>query len=618
MEILDRLEGLEREDRARRRIGQADDAASTTSTAGGSLPSAHPGRWSGAADTADPADTAQPASPTPGPPASPPPPTAPPATDSAGWSWSEDPAGSGTAPPEPPRTERDRITLTISILGATITVIGLVFLAVQAFNRGWLGPGTAVAGAAVLCLALGVAAVQVHRRHPDGPTAPALLTAAVLGGYTDLWVLVFGLEWMHSAVGISVGAVISIVGLGLAHLWDRQALATTLVITGGLFITPAALHVLDATGAARFETISLAVLGLVGSAATWRRVWRSTEISAGVVFAIAAITFAVDSELLPLTLLSLLGIATMTGLSLGAADLPGLTLAVGRWIPVTVIPVFCLLSASADAWGDGTTATVGIAIAAVTAAIALGWSVLNSTPLRPAPDLGEAAGTVRSLAVAAVCAFPTLVVVALARQDQDAPVASMVWVLGVLAVTVGVLLISDRLPLAVPWMMLGLSVVACLPRMAPAWFPEELGADVTAVTQWPVLVALAVPGALVLRQAGDLGATKEIVLTVTAVLGVMVTSAIPLICLSVSDTDGSFMAGHLVMSVLWMATGVAVLLRGNAPTGLAIAVAATAKLVFYDLAALSGLIQVAAFVICGVTLLVSGYLRESGKPSDRT
>ena len=159
-------------------------------------------------------------------------------------------------------------------------------------------------GAALLCLALGIASVSVHRRHPDGPTAPALLTAAVLGGYTDLWVLVFGLEWLHSAIGIGMGALISIIGLGLAFLWNRQALATTLVIAGATFTTPAALHVLDATGSARFETISLAVLALVGSAATWRRAWRSTEISAGVVFTIAAITLASDGDLLALTLIT--------------------------------------------------------------------------------------------------------------------------------------------------------------------------------------------------------------------------------------------------------------------------------------------------------------------------
>ena len=606
MEILERLERLEREDRVQRRAAE---------------PAPHgprPGRWSGVSTAGT--DHAQTAPPAAGGPATTPPVAAPAPAVPPGVPASP-PEQSGSSGPNgpsgPPRSERDRITFTISILGASITVIGLVFLAVQAFSRGWLGPGIAVTGAALLCLALGIASVSVHRRHPDGPTAPALLTAAVLGGYTDLWVLVFGLEWLHSAIGIGMGALISIIGLGLAFLWNRQALATTLVIAGATFTTPAALHVLDATGSARFETISLAVLALVGSAATWRRAWRSTEISAGVVFTIAAITLASDGDLLALTLLSLLGIATMTGLSLGAPDLPNWVLAIGRWIPVTVVPVLCLLATGSTWWAPGVTAGVAILIAGATVAVGMGWSALTNTALRPAADVGDAGATVRSLSVATCCAFPTLAVIALARQDSDAPVASMLWILALLAVTSGVILISARLPLAATWTMLGLSVLACLPRVIPAWFPDELSADVTAVTQWPVLLALAVPGVLSLWRAADLGATTDIVSVTAAALGAMVTSAIPLICLSLSDSDGSFMAGHLLMSVMWMATGVAVLLHGNGPAGLAIALAASAKLVFYDLSALSGLIQVAAFVICGGILLASGYLRESGKATNR-
>lgn len=509
-----------------------------------------------------------------------------------------------TSPVKP----RDNITLAVSVLGAAITVIGLVFLAVQAFSRGWLGPGAAVTIAAVLCMLLVVAAVLVHRRSPDGPAAPALLATGVLGALTDLWVVMFALEWLDTAAGVGLGTLITVGGLATAWHWRRQALAAAQVIVGALFITPTVLHLLDLTESARFETASLTILALVGAVATWQRRWPVVQVSSGVVFAVSISILVYDGDIPTLSAAAAIGVAIMTSLSTAEPFSSPTVAAIGRWIPVSVVPVLYLTGltgAQHDSWSSSLTITIALVIGTATASVGVVW------PLSGGGSLRSMTPQTTALVPAAYCGIFSLTLICLSQQSPKAPVASSLWMLALLVLLTGVVLISDRLPTPLTWVLFGVVVLAALPRAVNAWFPSYLDSTLVPLSQWPVLVLLAIPGYLLLRRAGGLGATREIALTVAAVLGVIVSSAIPLTCLSISNKESAFMTGHLLMSVLWMGAGVAVLLRGNGSVGLSIAAAATAKLVFFDLAALSGLIQVAAFVICGVILLVSGVLRDN-------
>ncbi|MGO1950500.1 MAG: hypothetical protein ACTH1D_12765 [Mycobacteriaceae bacterium] len=514
-------------------------------------------------------------------------------------------------PPAPParprRSERDRVTLAVSILGAVITVIGLVFLAVQAFSRGWLGPASAVSGATALCVLLIGASFVMHRRSPAGHTAPALLTAGILGLHTDIWVMVFGLDWLGSAPGVAVGALVSVGGIGVAWAWRRQALAATLIVAGAAVITPTVLHVLDVSDSAPFESASLLVLALVGIAGTWRRNWNVAAVCAGASFAVAAILLAGDGNLALLTAGAAAGITVSAWLTFSPPPQNTGTAGLARWIPVSVVPVLLLLGSGEKHWNDWAVTVAALAIAAGTAALPALWSVGSGTSLRPAAVAAAPGSPVDSLRAAVYCGTAGVVLVFMVRQDDPYSTGALWWMLGLVALAAGVVLIGDRLPVPLVWSVSGVAALYCLPRLVPAWL---LDYDVSPLAMWPPLVAVAVPGGLLLWRANGLGATPQVTTALRAGLLIVVTSAIPLVCLSISGSGTGFMVGHLVMSVLWMGLGVAALLRGTGMVGLGIAGLASAKLVFYDLSALSGLIQVAAFVICGVILLASAVLRD--------
>lgn len=522
---------------------------------------------------------------------------------------------------------RDRVTLGLSVLGAVITVIGLVFLTVQAFSRGWLGPASAVTGAAVLCVLLVAAAFPVHRRTPAGPVAPTLLVVGVLGLFTDLWVLVFGLQWLDPSPGIVLVAVIAAAGLGTARWWDQQTTAVILLLAGSGFITPAMVYLLTSGGDdTRYDAAALPVLALVGLLTTLHRAWPAASLASAAVFSVGVLVLTGDGQSPTVAAVTVLGIAASAWLSLQRPVQSVALAAFSRWIPFSLFPVLCLLGADGAGWSRAATTVACLALGAVTTAFAVLAAARSGGSLRPrrigpAPEAAggvtepDPADTLRS---ALCCGIAGIVVVLAARQDDPFTPEALGWMIALLAVMTVVALTCDRLPVSLTWILGAVTMVYALPRTVPAWIPAFPAFGDAAVLMWPPLVLLAVPGVLVLRRAASLGATRGVTTAVAGVLLVVVSSAVPLLFLTVNDSDLSFMAGHLVTSVIWMSLGVSAVSRGTGYAGLGLAALASAKLVFYDLSALSGLIQVAAFIICGVILLVAAVRRErtAGRDSE--
>ena len=76
-------------------------------------------------------------------------------------------------------------------------------------------------------------------------------------------------------------------------------------------------------------------------------------------------------------------------------------------------------------------------------------------------------------------------------------------------------------------------------------------------------------------------------------------------------TTSGFLAGHALITVSWMVLAFLLLLRGigSVPprvAGFALVGVALAKLLLFDLAALSGLARVLAFLAAGLILLAGG------------
>jgi hypothetical protein len=83
------------------------------------------------------------------------------------------------------------------------------------------------------------------------------------------------------------------------------------------------------------------------------------------------------------------------------------------------------------------------------------------------------------------------------------------------------------------------------------------------------------------------------------------------ICLSAVPTETGFLAGHALITVLWMALAFFLLMRGIPSlspriAGFVLVAVALSKLVLFDLAALNGLTRVVAFLGAGLVLLAGG------------
>ena len=100
-------------------------------------------------------------------------------------------------------------------------------------------------------------------------------------------------------------------------------------------------------------------------------------------------------------------------------------------------------------------------------------------------------------------------------------------------------------------------------------------------------------------------------------------SIIPGTLLLIDKSEMSFMLGHMIISVSWIVLGILLLSRDGdlwKRLGLALALAAVAKLVFFDLSILGGVVQVLAFILSGAILLLAAFQREKlfGKKSAPT
>lgn len=83
------------------------------------------------------------------------------------------------------------------------------------------------------------------------------------------------------------------------------------------------------------------------------------------------------------------------------------------------------------------------------------------------------------------------------------------------------------------------------------------------------------------------------------------------------DMEGGFLAGHALASICWMLVAAAIAVRRRTPTPAAdltvaviIAVAATGKLILFDMQLLGGIPRVAVFLGCGVLMMGIAFLRQ--------
>ncbi|WP_297008689.1 hypothetical protein, partial [uncultured Corynebacterium sp.] len=446
--------------------------------------------------------------------------------------------------------------------------------------------------------------------------------------------------WIEPWGGAALITLTCSLCLGIARWWDQVWLAFIFVVTGGLFLTPAALWLIWDDRSPTVTAGCLLILGVLGWASTLGRFWLPVDIAAALVFVSGvglvpagdAPALLATSALIAVVVLSATGLFPVAPSSTTATVVAFLA----RWIPASLVPALTLLniavwSADVHDTGPASARWCALAIALVTCVVPVTRQALAGESLIPPPrtqapphsppaqfrqpgypvfpvPLPAVPASVADTVRAALATGLAALWLSLAGLYSN---SAWSWWLGAVVIVAATLVwFSPVLPPAFPWSFGVFTVLACLHLLGPAW--TRLADSGTRLPWLPLLLLLAV-GVLVLYRRDALHLNFPGTIVVGGVLLILGTSAIPLIAREISDTDNSFMTGHLVISVLWMLVGVFLLLRVNASVGLGITLLTTAKLALYDLAALDGLIKVAAFILCGLILLASAAVRDRSR-----
>lgn len=551
----------------------------------------------------------------------------------AGLRSGESAAGSSAGPAIPapaPRKPRDReaqITRAVAIGGAVITFIGVALLVAIAIQNGWLGPAGRVVLAFAVSAGLGGVAYRVRATAP--PVAFLALAATSL--YTALvtvFVVVHVLEWWPVIVG-SVGIGLLYAGATVAALRHNDGRLNGCFAVGSMVAMMA--HLL----AAPWDQNLAAAVGLVVPAAAfviagqvrpqlWLRNVAGLVLAVGLGFAFAnsdgaagSAAGTVDAE----WILAVLAAAAMVGLSIAPGWNPGRCYGaspsgaarrawhVGQVPDATAsvaAPVVLALALATSLW------EFAQVLAVLAAAVVAGVSLVARFERAPVRLMGQVlvGGTLLFLYFNAAQSWLSLAAFALFFAAwvllipvMRTAVAWVVWVLAALWIT------AD---------LAGFITYTGVPSLSQARYLGPQGCV--------VLVFLILVATVLLRGRGHLRTLPTPVLYVVGLCALYLSSTavvVPLAALGASIggvplTVLGFVTGHALVSISWMGLGAYLLLsrrllenRAAMITGLVLAAASVAKLIFFDLSALGGFPRAFAFIICGLVLLAVALRRGS-------
>lgn len=554
------------------------------------------------------------------------------------------PAAKPQKPKEPSKLQQwwekeDLVTRLLAIIGGSITVVGLTFLALLAYASGILTPEGAVVLAAAICGGLAVTATVVHKKQPEGVSSAALLIVATLGGLADLWVAVFNLGWFGEALGSVLTVIICASALALAYAWKKEILAVVVTAFAPLFILPVAANFLSMFPADQevqreihngYFAGSLIAAAICGFAARWGRPWFKLQITATITYVCAMLLSAPYT--LTTFLLGVVGFALVTIISF-VPPFASRQLHLSGVVAVVIIPPVCLLAS--NSWAavifiSLVTACAYLLARANGSIFHVDFQMSGTEPLPP--QLASAFAFVISAGT-----LPVVFIIrffqwySLDSLQRDTPGSVTMFGYGSIIVAVALLLYTaalvwglPRMPRHVAWISLVCSFLAVFTYAPRSWVgAQDMRVPDSAIV---LVVSLSLAVALLYRHqyliefdlrgaAGRENPNRqfnpEIALLIVGVVTLVLTSsAIPAVAMAISTTKLSFMVSHVLISVSWMLGAVYLLYRNNSKPGLLLAIIATAKLVFYDLSVLGGLVQALAFLICGMVLLVAAITRE--------
>ncbi|MBN9644563.1 hypothetical protein ACFSSC_06160 [Corynebacterium mendelii] len=524
----------------------------------------------------------------------------------------------------------------LMLFGAGVTIAGIWLLVATAVNAGLVTDGAIVAAGLVLSAVLFGAGVLTGRsRLPQGISS-VFVVAALLGYAATVLSgsAVYGL-WPPI-----VSSVLLVAGnAGLLFWLTRRNRPTAIAWAAGLMMVVATVNTADAPSPGSWDVPAIILaspvaLALVVVAVTRRKPWSAVRASTAVTCSIASAAHLVAVWLSPTEeTYVLLGeavvvlVVVIVALS-GRCPSPGalsdsLLLVV---LPATVLSVVIILFESWATRGLATVVTV-LYLAVALAGARLGEITPGDTTTAadPAPGVQSDLADRRMHMIVAGLSLVALHLLAFYQALIDtSPLTDVdfeVLRLGMLVAGAAVMLALVRFEsMSLPVVCWSLVMVAGpLPliestlEFKPLWLSGTMSI-LTGIT----CVLVTVVAVVVATRFGPLPKLNAVVVFFYALLlsytGIV--TVVAFILSPVSTTDWAVFVGQGTVSLVWLvAAGWLLLGPGSTQSairgtlGLALAVAASIKLVVVDLAGSNDWIRIAVFLLCGSSTLVIAVLR---------
>lgn len=499
----------------------------------------------------------------------------------------------------------------VAIGGVLITLAGIGLLVALAIQHGLLGPLGRVLGAWLLAVAFLGGAFVVHRMGWSRAGRNALAITSLLTALTTTYALGFRLDWWPAVVASIVGAVVAAGFAGLARMWrDEQLLIWSMIA--------AALPMLAMSKEHNTYFVPGCVAFLLLFAASHQLGWAKARLVAS---AGTLVTFVMHAETvtdLSRTFVSdppLLAGAIATIFVLGVLLDPVPTSRKAEFFATMWLPVIALGIGNVLRHKQYASLLAFVLVALFFAA---GCTKLG----RPNP---VNAFLQRPLMTTMLCAFPAFYL----AHWQFSPASGayaifsrpvFVVLFFILAACVLWWLSGHNHFGKEPWLVwLGAALVISwelgrsVLTKSPVWLTDAHAAiQVLAIAAF---IAVAVNRRHAL--AGIRGVTGLGGLYLSALVIVTLTTFVFHLFGGANGMWLGYLVGHALVSIVWMLLAAYILLGARSMSaslslkvGLALAVAAVIKLVFFDLGALEGVPRVIAFLISGIALLAIASLRS--------
>ena len=540
-----------------------------------------------------------------------------------------------SAPRKPNLTPEQKIVRVAAIIGSLITFAGASFGIALAIQTGLLGPVGRAVGALIFGVALLGIGIRVDTRRGPSAGVTALYITSLLVIYADLYYVTWVKLWLPALVLSAFFIFLWMIYLVLATV--RNNLGLVLCMCLSMFVYHFCLYPFDVlqTTIAMVAPLSALVVtwklrageknlhALVRTATAallaWQTLWVSNMLEEGpvnviVVIAVAGAVMLVVSELfIPATPAAqsqnppILNAVIMPTLVMWTCF--GITDAWSVWLPVVATCIVCVLVTltrrASDTMVNGWLIVTPLTFLVAYAVASLEWSVLGYT----------------IYVIVFMMAFIGATFLFRTR-PVHLPGVTFAWVI-VLFINVRVLLLIT----AGGYTGFGLD---------PYIFIEAIALSavlIVVATQRKLWRTMPTEAQNALAGAGLILAMVSWV-SITTIIGDFVAprpepSDQPFSSRdrsSLTGADIGFLIGHMSVSIAVMALASWLLLKRPRPesgsnpksartAGLVLALVATGKLVFFDMASLSGIPRVLAFTVSGLLLIavaVLGAQRNSG------